>query len=259
LRLKKLFRPPGHHIFIAAMPKSASTFLHRTLADLTNYRSVYLAAEYGSPEQELYRPALVDAYGASTITQQHPRANRANLAIMREFDVRPIVLTRRISDVLVSMRDHFVDERKAGAPGRAGELPSLYPPDAFSELGRDLQLEYVTKFAAPWLISFYASWRKAIDSGSIDALWLTYEECTSDWPGSLAKVVEFCGLSVSAEDIDAALAGSEEKRETNRVDIRFNKGIVGRGETELTRDLRRFVSSLAACYPEVDFGPVGIL
>jgi hypothetical protein len=50
LKQRKLLSTPRPYFFVTAMPKSASTFLHRVLLDLTGFGTAYFASAYGNIE-----------------------------------------------------------------------------------------------------------------------------------------------------------------------------------------------------------------
>ena len=60
---KRIRGPRRTNILLAAMPKSASTFLHRALILATGFESAYFAAAYGNSEQDIGRPRLIDGFG----------------------------------------------------------------------------------------------------------------------------------------------------------------------------------------------------
>jgi len=248
LKLKKIFSSPQPHIFISAMPKSASTFLHHSLLELTGFKSAYFASEYRNIEQELYRPSLIDVYDVATVTQQHVRANLPNLLLIEQFNLRPVVLVRDVYDVVVSMRDHLLNER-------LDNLPSIYAPEAYPELDGQQQLDLLVDYAAPWLISFYHSWVAAEAAGSADILWLRYSEASSDWPATLRRVIDFHEIKKSDDEITQALDNLQLKRKSR---LRMNKGIAGRGARELTVDQRQRIDNMTHAYPKTDFSIIGI-
>ena len=237
------------YILLATMPKSASTFLHRALVELTGFRSVYLASAYRNIEQELYLPSLIDNYDVASVTQQHIRANRINLELLERFKIRPVVLVRDIHDVIVSMRDHFLKERM-------DNLPGLYVPEAFPELDEQQQLDFVTTFAGPWLISFYASWVIARASTETDILWLHYEHAVNDWPATLRSVVDFYDIECTETNIDRALSEMTQRKKSQ---LRINKGTPGRGKDILSDEQRQSIVRMSRAYPDIDFSSVGII
>jgi len=121
-KLRKMRYGDCRSVFVAAMPKSGSSFLARALCEATTYRHSYCDFSYANIEQELYLPRLVDIYGKGTVVQQHVLANEPNLLLFKEFGIRPIVLVRNLFDLVISVRDHLLTERLDGLPGA---YPSL--------------------------------------------------------------------------------------------------------------------------------------
>ena len=97
----------GRHIFIACVPKSASTFLKNLLVNLTGFQDVFMVYAAGQTEHELYLPTVREFAHFDTVTQQHCRASDANVHIMQAFGIRPIVLVRDIFDSVVSLLDFY--------------------------------------------------------------------------------------------------------------------------------------------------------
>ena len=255
-KLRRAINRRGTHILLAAMPKSASTFMHHALTLVTRFDSAYFASAFGNLEQELHRPAMIDAYAHSTVTQQHLRGNQVNIALLREFRIDPIIVTRNIFDVLVSMRDHLVHERANARPGRMGELPSMYIPNGFMNLRREAQLDYLVRYAAPWLMSFVASWQQARATNALRMLWLRYEDVTTGWHAAVAEILEFHGLAIAPARIETAL---DQLSHAEPAEVRLNIGVSGRGQSELTAAQRAYVVAMARCYDDIDFSPIGIV
>jgi hypothetical protein len=180
--------------------------------------------------------------------QQHVRANQANLTLMDQFRIRPVVLVRNIYDVIVSMRDHLLNER-------LDNLPGLYVPEEFPEFDSRLQLDFVVTHAAPWLISFYYSWVMAEKSARLDVLWLNYEVIVADWPTALKRVLRYYGIEKSDAEVETALSNLLQKKKSQ---LRLNKGISGRGAEELSAEQRQQIFRMTLAYPGVDFSTVGI-
>lgn len=248
LSLKKIFSRGEPYIFLTTMPKSASTFLHRALVELTEFESAYFASAYKNIEQELYQPALIDYYDVGSVTQQHTRANQINLDLLAKFRIRPVVLIRKIPDVIVSMRDHLINERP-------DNLPGLYPARDFADFDKERQLDFVTSYMGPWLVSFYASWKEAEKQADTDILWLQYETAVKDWSSAITSVITFHGIEKSLTEIETALDAIRTRKKTQ---LRINKAVIGRGDDMLSTDQHRRLQDLASAYPGIDFSPVGI-
>ena len=100
-------KPLGRHLFIACVPKSASTFLKNLLVNVTGYRDLFTVYAAGQSEHEIYLPTLREFAHLDTVTQQHCRASDANVHLMQAFGIRPVVLVRNIFDSVMSLLDFY--------------------------------------------------------------------------------------------------------------------------------------------------------
>lgn len=234
----------GRHIFIACVPKSASTFLKNLLVGLTGFRDVFMVYAAGQTEHELYLPTVLEAARADTVTQQHCRASDANVQMMQAFGIRPVVLVRNIFDSVMSLLDFY----------NSGAFYNTYHRADFQGLDREAQIDLLIDNAIPWYFQFVASWDLVEKQRRLDILWLTYEELTRTKAASVAKVLEFYGLGAPVRAVEQKIRETEsEKRKT-----RFNKGVAGRGESGLSDLQKERIRSLARFYPSTDFGRVGL-
>lgn len=248
LTLKKLFAGQECSIVLAAMPKSGSTFLSRSLQCITGYPDHYLAQNYKNIEQELHIPSLVDGYACGTVTQQHFKANEPNITLLKTFNIRPIIVYRNISDVIMSMRDHLNNEA-------LDNLPNLYPPASFPDMGQEKQLDFLVRHAAPWLVAFFVSWERVRKQQPVDGLYICYEDCREDWPSALKKILDFYEIPVEVNVIREKLTTMTNSGATG---YRKNIGIKGRGMRALNASQIKQLRRLTLSYPEVDFSPVGL-
>lgn len=231
------------------MPKSGSTFLSHALANLLGYKHGYAAYSYVNIEQELYLPRLIDVFGRRIVLQQHFKANQANLGLLDEFGARPIVQIRNVLDVLVSLREHLMVEP-------LNSIPGLYPPMTFRDLAERQQYDFLVEYATPWLVSYYASWQQAAESGAwSDPLWVSYESARQDWASTLRTILEHQGIEVHDDAIEATLAELADQRDFR---TRLNVGITGRGKTALTTSQRARACDIAGRYAAIDMKPIGL-
>ncbi len=235
-------------IFIAAMPKSGSSFLSYALAELTGYPHAYCAYDYDRTEQELYLPKVIDVYGRGSVVQQHVRANEPNLAIFRDFGIRPVVLVRNLFDVVVSVRDHLRDESLTN-------FPSAYVSEEFRAFDDERQFDFIVAFVVPWYLGFYYSWWDAERRAALPFDWLVYDEVIRDWPRAIGGVLSARGLERSEADVAAVVAGLRERPHRR---VRVNQAVPNRGDSLLSARQRERIVELARFYPGVDFGRIGI-
>jgi hypothetical protein len=258
-KLKRFLTRRRESVFLACMPKSGSTFLKRALLEVTGFSPAYLSYAFERNEQDLYFPALVDHWNIATVTQQHVRATGPNLKLMHWFGIRPVILVRNLFDTVVSIRDYLFAETVVSirdylfAEGFQ-KFPSLYVTERMADLSPERQLDLLITHALPWYFNFYVSWFDSCRTGSIDAMWLSYDDLIQDWPAGIRTVLEFYGIPASEEHIRTAL---EHLRSGDPSDIRLNVGMTGRG-AGLSEAQRDRIREQAAFYPWVDFTRIGI-
>ncbi len=234
----------GASILIACMPKSGSTFLTTVLKDLTGFTNYPLVYTYSQNEQDIYLPRLIDAYTKNTVTQQHVRATVPNKYLMQLFDIKPVILTRNLFDIVVSYYDHIHNESL--------EVPAFYINDHFFKLSQSEKIDLIINMAMPWYFSFYSSWYDVSQKNEIDVLWVSYEELISDRIKTVNKVMNFYNIPTSNQEILNILEASAKKQ------TRKNVGVFGRGEYMLSEVQKERIRSYKNHYPWVDFSVLGI-
>ena len=245
---RRFVRPAGPYVFVACMPRTASTFLTEALCELTGFKRVELTDAYAENEQELDVPRLLDAYSYGSVTQQHVIANARTVKLMGDFGIRPVVLVRDIFDVVVSIRDFLLTEGCA-------KWPTFFTTDErFRRLDEAGQYDQIVELGLPWYIDFFVSWSDVASRGAVETLPLTYDATVADWPGALGRIAEFYGLDVSPAAIEAALARTSARADS----LRLNHARPGRGRTVLAAETIERIKGFTRFYPDVDFTPIGL-
>ena len=234
----------GRHIFIACVPKSASTFLKNLLLNLTGYRDLFTVYAAGQTEHEIYLPTLREFADVNTVTQQHCRASDANIHLMQAFGIRPVVLVRNIFDSVMSLRD-FYDK---------GAFQTSYSRADWQALNEETKIDLLIENVIPWYFQFVASWDLAERQKRIEIHWLSYEELIADKASSILKLLEFYGLGASQRGVEQRIGEIEKRNRKNR----FNKGIAGRGQSGLKDRQKEQIRRLTRFYPSTDFGRIGL-
>jgi hypothetical protein len=234
----------GRHLFIACVPKSASTFLKNLLVNLTGFRDLFTVYAAGQSEHEIYLPTLRELAHLDTVTQQHCRASDANVHLMQAFGIRPVVLVRNIFDSVISQLDFY----------NKGAFQNSYFRADWPVLDEETKLDLLIENVIPWYFQFVASWDLAEKQKRLEVQWLSYEDLVADKPASVLKVLEFYGLGASRRGVEQRIREieSEERK------IRFNKGVTGRGRSGLNNRQQEQVRRLARYYPSTDFGRIGL-
>ena len=234
----------GRHIFIACVPKSASTFLKNVLVSVTGFRDLFTVYAAGQTEHELYLPTLREYGHVDTVTQQHCRASDANIHLMQAFGVRPVVLVRNIFDSVMSLLDFY----------NKGAFQTSYFRADWLTLDEETKINLLIENLIPWYFQFVASWDLAERQKRLEVYWLTYEELVADKSSSVLKVLEFYGLGAARRAVDERIHEIESEERKNR----FNKGIAGRGKTGLSDPQKEQIRRLARYYPSTDFCRIGL-
>jgi hypothetical protein len=237
-------------IVVAAAPKAGSTFLVNTLIRITGLRGFRLCAAYSTNEHDLYLPALclMSRYGC--VSQLHMKGTYHNAALMRTFGIRPIILVRRIEDIVVSLQHDLREkcERPSLGTGRSG-YSFIWHDRSTKELSDERLLDMIIDLAVPWFVNFYVSWYRLCEQGAVDGLWVAYEELFGDKEKTVRRVLDFLGLRY-APDIDRAILSRKYRT--------FRDGRVGQGALALTAAQQRRLRERFSYYPDVDFGKYGL-
>ena len=237
-------------IVVAAAPKSGSTFLANTLRVVTGLRNFRLCAAYSTNEHDLYLPALclMSRYGC--VSQLHMKGTFHNAVLMRTFGIRPVILVRRIEDIVVSLERDLKAKAERPTVGTGQEGYSFVWQDQCTrKLSHQRRLDMIIDLALPWFVNFYVSWYRLCEQSAVDALWVTYEEMVADTEATVRKVLAFLGLDATAPIAAEVLA---------RRYHTFRDGRVGRGGSELSEQQQRRLRERFAYYPGIDFGRYGL-
>jgi len=235
----------GRHIFIACVPKSASTFLKNLLVNLTGFRDVFMVYAAGQSEHELYLPTLRETARLNTVTQQHCRAADANVYMMQAFGIRPIVLVRNIFDSVMSLLDFYNNQ---------GAFYNSYFRADFQGLDDSTKIDLLIDNVIPWYFQFVASWDLVEKQRRLSIKWLSYEKLIADKQATIEEVLAFYGLGAP----EMAIKTKIKETEAESRKIRFNKGIAGRGVAGLSETQKERIRRLSRYYPSTDFSRIGL-
>lgn len=244
------YRGKAPLIVVTAAPKSGSTYLANSLIHITGLRGFRLCSAYSTNEHDLYLPALCLMTANGCVTQVHMKGSYHNAELMRTFGIRPIVLVRRIEDIVVSLLHDL--RQKAQNPkfwnGFDG-YSFVWQDQCTKEMSDEKLVDLIIDLAVPWFVNFYVSWYRLCEHGKVDALWLTYEQLFADSEAAVRQVLEFVGVG-NVGAIDPELLSR--KYQT------FRDGRIGQGDAGLNERQRQRLREQFAHYPSVDFSRYGI-
>lgn len=222
-------------ILLACQPKSGSTYLSHSLAQVLGGRTCSLVSGYGRREQELVELRLWKAKLKSTrfvVAQHHVWCSSTTLKLVDRYGLSVVVLRRNLFDLVASFRDHTRNEEHVG--------PMMYLDETMLGL-TDAELEIaIARLAIPWYLNFHMSWRNYQELVHVD-----YEEIRKDPAGLLRRLTDRLGVArfhVSETDLSPGTK------------TRLNKGISGRG-TEISAEAKQLVQEQIRFYAQFGDDP----
>ncbi|MCB9446952.1 MAG: sulfotransferase domain-containing protein [Flavobacteriales bacterium] len=235
---------PSKYVLVACLPKSGSTWLSKMLAAQLNYGYGTLRSSPGQVEQDFYEPELIDHYGSGYVIHQHLKAASHNLELVEKYKVRPLVLTRNIYDIIISFHDHLHRESYQ-------YWFMIFPDQNYFQLDKEAQLDMVIDFLTPWVVNFVVTWER--NKNTDKQLWLTYESLVADPEKVYREIHDFLGSGIPDHKLHESLATS-----SGRDDMRFNRGVVGRGQHDLSEAQMERIRTFTRYFPNIDFSSIGL-
>jgi hypothetical protein len=237
LRMRKTVQKvAAPRILLACPRKSASTFVSAVLVNALGTQETLLsmplttlqnAGALGAAmrEHELDDLAILRACFLPTgfVAQQHVRCTPYLASQLQIYGIKPILMKRNLLDSLISLDEMCMEAAQDHQVEQFYFFTHL--PKNYKEMDPDTRMSALIRLYLPWYINYYASWRKAEAQDKVFPLWISYEDDVKGAPAQLAsKLAGFIGGVATPQKIEAAIL-----EKTGRPDLKFNKGVVGRG------------------------------
>jgi hypothetical protein len=146
------------------------------------------------------------------VLHQHSKGTGNNVAILKAFGIKPMVIIRNMFDSLVSVKEQMEITDNMTCPG--------VPRPEYYELTEGQKWDWISFNLIPWYFQFYASWHYATQ---IDRMMIHYRDFYSENNFKVvSKILDWVGYPNPGEEVVAATHA--------RKDARFNVGISGRGK-----------------------------
>lgn len=225
--------------WLIAAPCTGSTWLTRMLGASFRWHVMWpLPKRFARREQDVHITRQFDACKENIfIPQMHTKWNEVSQKFISDYKVRPIIITRDLFDNALSVRDHMVNIGVG--------LPTGFTPPYFKELPFNDQMEIVIRIMMPWHLSFYASWAWAEATRDVKICYVDYNELVANPLPELARCLAHLSETRSATQLQEAIDFASDPTLT-----RFNKGIVGRGHTDLNKAHKAALMALFSCEKE---------
>jgi Sulfotransferase domain len=231
-------------IVLAFAPKAAGTYLRSAAIAAVHGQLVRTVHAQGGRDASFYLPTFLMYYAGNfpartLVTHVHMQALPANQHFIEALDLKPVIMLRSIPDMLAS----YLDMLEAD-PLSADNWLNMRVPENYPVLDDAAKADFIIDMMAPWYASYFSTW---MDYAKEDrrVLVLNYDEFRADPVTTLMQLVDHSGLPRSLEQCRLAL----EATWTERSDLRFNKGVSGRGHTRFT------AAQLDRLERQIDFYP----
>ena len=231
-------------IVLAFAPKAAGTYLRSAAIAAVHGQLVRTVHAQGGRDASFYLPTFLIYYAGNfpartLVTHVHMQALPANKHFIEALDLKPVIMLRSIPDMLASYLDML-----EGDPLSADNWLNMRVPENYPHLDAAAKADFIIDMMAPWYVSYFSTW---IDYAKEDrrVLVLDYDEFRADPAATLMALVGHSGLPRSLEECRFALDATW----ADRSDLRFNKGVSGRGHTHFT------AAQIARLERQLDFYP----
>lgn len=229
-----------HHILLACMRRSGSTYVSSLLSNIGDFKAVNVGYIGSEREQEADREALVVNHRFNYVAQLHTKYHVPLSHLMDNYNLKPVVLIRDIHDIVISVSDYLM------APKNKMRTPGGGVPSELSQWDEEKRLLFAVQHIVPWSITFFLSWQKVPDKTLI-----TFDEIIQTPVPALQKIFHDIDIPISNQDILHAIELSNNAN-TGKV-----VGISGRGKV-LPVSVLDAIASYAEFYKNYDLSPIGI-
>ncbi len=240
------------HVLVACAPKTGSSFISEFLCRLLEIPRGHLLPGYGSREQELDIKALEDTNHLSYVAQHHLRYGEVTGELLKNFEIKPIVLTRSVFDCIISYADHVMHDQ--------GLLPLCHFEPGADKRDMVEITDALVDVAAPWYFQFVRAWAECRF-----ALHVRYEAFFDDPWTQTRRIADFLDVEVTQEQVakawDATLPQGPHFGDPARGPNgpRFNVGERGRGRRMLSAAQIQRIESYARHFPGTDFSALDVV
>jgi len=238
-------RPPM--VLLACFPRSASTYTFQVASDLFKLQKYHLWYARGMSDYNLYLPRILSALQKRVISQQHIKANYANIELIKYFDIKTIVLIRNIFDVIAS---------KYKAEINKGEGASIMG-FMIHESKRESVMDMVIDTFLPWYLDFYVSWMWYIEIREIEAVVINYSELMHNQIKYFSRISKYLNEPRTDEEIEHSIRTIVNSKNHRLSDGKRESGLSLLQDYQIEK-IRALGTRYAGYYDWIDMSPLGL-
>lgn len=209
---------PHHVLHIAGLPKSGTNWMAQLLESVPGYkvRKIYDASVWNHDVSNAVFDRLPwDLY---SVVKLHTRFTPENIAIMRKYKLRTVLMYRDLRDQCVSRYFHVLNEA-------SHRHHALYKKLS-NEEGLSHCIEVILEDSVPWV----RDWLKAVKQDPDWFFVLRYEELHADPVSVFGRVLKFYEIELPDVEIQSIVQRVRNKTKFDlRSNLRWGKGTARKG------------------------------
>ncbi len=234
-------------VLLAFAPKAAGTYFRSAVIHAIDGKIVRVTQASGGRDATPYLPTFVMYYNGGVtdntlVAHVHMLALPANIHFLEAFDIRPIIMTRCIPDMLASYWDMLDSDAEARKEGL-----NCHIPDNFPQLSKTAKADFMVDILGPWYANYFNGWLSYAESDPERVCVLDYDSLRSDPAATLKKALDHAGLPHTPEECAEAINETWLFRKA----FRFNKGEGGRGASYFSPEHIERLARLLGHYPDL--------
>jgi hypothetical protein len=234
-------------VVLAFAPKAAGTFLRTAAIGVADGQLVRTVHAQGGRDASFYLPILLNYFAGdfparTLVTHVHMQALPANISFIEALDLKPVIMFRSIPDMLASYWDMLDADHLSPSMGLNQRIPRHFGGMSDKEKGN-----FLIDMIAPWYVSYFATWISYSHDAPGRVLELSFDEFRADPAASLEKIMAHSRISRSRKDCQSAVDATW----VDRGNLRFNKGVSGRGGSRFTGSQMERLLEQRSFYPEL--------
>ena len=229
-----------NYLWQIAMPKSGSTWLSNILTSIyinEGWEVSRLVPDYDRRNQEIDpRYFFLKGNHASNVffVQQHCEYSAYTGYLIKQSRMKCILQVRNLFDVAVSLFDHLKSLIGSNNPEK-NVLPS--GSDVWTD---DKLMNYVINISMPWYFKFIEGWYNSPLMKENKLIVISYEQPIKTPASCVNTIIKTAELTLNKTNVNSILNTCQNQN------IRFNKGVIGRGKFVLTGKQIDSIFSLAS-------------
>ena len=227
-----------HHIFIACLPKSGSTFIADVLVGITGYKFIQFQPIRGTNDHNIDPGVFYENLNKDTITQLHCKPNDSNKLYLKKHKIKVVFLKRDIRSSLKSFYNHILNEND--------QWFMFSVPKEFKNWKIEKQFDFLIDLVVPWYVNFLTSWANEVFKKDIEIFEIEYDDFKNDNFKVIKDILTFYNITESYDKIQSGIDKSYRKKETLRFNSSDNKV-----KYEYTSNQVKKIQSLVSYYPEL--------